>query len=684
MAPCPSGELGLHLDRHPGEGALIDFLARSVRAALGAALVLALTAPGASAATFLVDDDKAECPNAGYTSVEDTIADANMNGPGADTVIVCEGVYAQTGEIPVTGPLTLRGAGAGLVRIEASSPFSAYLLRATGSGPVDVSGVTLAGAPPTIDGAIRWEGTGGTLSASRITNLGSGSVGVFGEGGTGADYTVAGSLVEGYGTAGLLFEGGTAGTLGVTVSNSVIRGAGPQNTAPQDGILVSRGSATTATGNVFGNVISDNRYTPDEAQAAGVRFRNVSAGTFLNDNDIQGNGYGVFNGDGSDCDTSATPVAANANWWGDVDGPSLQPRLGCPAAPLAVTGSPSQGDRISANVNHAFDRVAPRGAPLVPAQPVDAPPAITGLSPADGTEAEPGSQVTVTAAASDDFDIKSVQFRRGATVVKTDVQPPYDAPIDVPPAGQSTSVLVTAVDSSGQTDSEAISLRGKAAAPAPAPDPVTPQQPAEPEDRPPSVAITGPGEGTAISPSAPPRISADAADDRGVARVAFLDDGKVICTDDVAPYDCAYAPTGDDVGRDTLIAIAVDGAGQTAVAFRGVTVQRFDPKLTARTTPRRDRKRPYRYTTTGSLLLPAGVTPEQACTTGGSVSIEFRVGKLRLPQTAPLRPDCSFRTSIAFPSRRSLGNGRIAVSAKFGGNVVLGTAKAPSQKVRAG
>jgi hypothetical protein len=198
------------------------------------------------------------------------------------------------------------------------------------------------------------------------------------------------------------------------------------------------------------------------------------------------------------------------------------------------------------------------------------------------------------------------------------------------------------------------------------------------------VAITGPGEGAEIDPAAPPRLTADASDDRGIARVGFLDDGKVVCTDDTPPYDCAYTPSGDDVGRNTLIAIAVDGAGQTAVDFRAVRVGRFDPKLTARTTPRRDRRRPYRYTTTGTVVLPAGVTPAQACADGGSIAIEFRAGKLRLPQTASLRPDCTFRSSIAFPSRRSLGRGRLAISAKFGGNSVLGTAKARTQKVRAG
>ena len=92
--------------------------------------------------------------------------------------------------------------------------------------------------------------------------------------------------------------------------------------------------------------------------------------------------------------------------------------------------------------------------------------------------------------------------------------------------------------------------------------------------------------------------------------MTFLDDGQVVCTDDTAPYDCAYAPTGADVGRNTLIAIAADGAGQTAVDFRSVEVRRFAPKLTARTTPRRDRKRPYRFTTSGVVLLPSGVTPQ--------------------------------------------------------------------------
>ena len=122
-----------------------------------------------------------------------------------------------------------------------------------------------------------------------------------------------------------------------------------------------------------------------------------------------------------------------------------------------------------------------------------------------------------------------------------------------------------------------------------------------------------------------------------MARVAFLDDGVVVCVDDVAPFECAYKPTGDDVGRNTLIAIAQDGAGQTGVDFRAVGVARFKPALTAATTPKRDKKRPYRYTTSGALVLPAGVTPEQACAGGGTVAVQFTAGKLKLPTTATLQ-----------------------------------------------
>ena len=675
MARSRARSPGLQATRIGGGGSLIDNLARLARAACLAALVLAVPASGASAATWVVDDDMAECPNAGFTSIQDGIDAAQSN----DEVAICPGVYVKS--LVLNSPLTLRGAGAGLVRIEPDAAGS--IVTATGGGPVTISGVTVAGNSQAATTAVSFVETSGTVERSRLTDLGLSANGVRSvvNGSTARSLVVRGSLIEEYGNYGVHAET-TSGDLVGTVENSVVRGRGAISTAGamQDGVQVV---GPNARATINGNLITDNRNSSDESLGAAVRLFNASDATEVVDNDLQGNGYGVFRGEATGtCDGAAGgPVVAERNWWGRAAGPVTEPRP-CPPL-LPVTGSPG-GDRVNSDIDTTDPASTPHGAPVVPAQQPDTPPQVAITSPGDGAAAEPGSPVTVSATASDDFDVKRVEFRRGATLVASDQTPPYSAAVNAPAAGTSQVVTATAVDSSGQTSVAAISLRGTAPPPVTPQQPETPQAPAEPEDRPPTVAITGPAPGAQIDPAVAPRLTADAGDDRGVARVVFLDDGQQVCSDDTAPYDCAYAPTGGDVGRNTLIAIAVDGAGQGAVDFRGVEVRRFNPKLTARTTPKRDRRRPYRYTTTGSVLLPTGVTPAQACSGGGSVAIEFRVGKLRLPQTATLRPDCSFRTSIAFPSRRSLGNGRIAISAKFGGNTVLGTAKAPSQKVRAG
>ena len=127
------------------------------------------------------------------------------------------------------------------------------------------------------------------------------------------------------------------------------------------------------------------------------------------------------------------------------------------------------------------------------------------------------------------------------------------------------------------------------------------------------VAWSAPASGARLSTTAPNTLSATASDDKGIARVDFLDDERTVCSDTTAPYTCDYRPQGDDVGRNTLVAIAVDTSGQTASAVRAVVVPRFAGRLSARTTPSRDTRAPYRFTTTGRLTLPAAVTPAQGC-----------------------------------------------------------------------
>ena len=74
--------------------------------AIAAAAAAFGMAGGAGATSILVvDDDYAQCPNAGYTAIGDAIAAAS---PG-DTILVCPGDYTGEGTILVGQRLSLVG-----------------------------------------------------------------------------------------------------------------------------------------------------------------------------------------------------------------------------------------------------------------------------------------------------------------------------------------------------------------------------------------------------------------------------------------------------------------------------------------------------------------------------------------------------------------------------------------------
>jgi hypothetical protein len=685
---------------------------RTPLAALVAVAALLIAAPAASAAKLVVDDDATECPNRDHSTVQAAVNAAATSG---DTVVVCPGVYRASGGVAITKSLTIKGAGADRVRIEPAAdlrdpapPGGVYEPRDDSgnvisvnspAGAVHISGVTVAGGdasePRGAEAGIVFHNTSGSVSRSRVTdvvpadtadfssNVGYGVV-VFGDAAGSHSFSLSRTVVERYGKGGVLITNlaGSTSTTG-TVEDSVIRGRGPRSEPGQgqNGIQVSGSGASAA---IRRNAIVNHRFLADESASAGVLLFDVDpTASAINDNDFLGNGYGVFNAGPDLCDAAAA-VPAASNYWGNPAGPTVDLSSGplsCPPAIYAPTGDPAQGDRVNgAAVAFATPDTTPHGTPLAPGQATDSAPSVNITAPVDGAEVTPGSNVAVTANATDDFDVRRVDFVRNGTTVASDADgPSYSASVAGPAAGGSIAITAVVRDSAGQTGSDVATVQGRRAA-------TTPRSPSAPEDRPPTVAFASPGPGAAIDPRFLPRLRANASDDRGVARVVFLDDGRVVCTDTAAPFDCAYTPTGDDVGRNTLIAIAQDGAGQTAVDFRPVRVAKFTAtRITARTTPRRDRRRPYRYRTRGKLTLPPGLTAAQACGSGGTVQVQMAAGRLKLPLIAPLRPDCSFRTSIAFPSRRPLGRrGRLTVTTLFPGNDVLAPARAKKQRVRAG
>ena len=87
----------------------------------------------------------------------------------------------------------------------------------------------------------------------------------------------------------------------------------------------------------------------------------------------------------------------------------------------------------------------------------------------------------------------------------------------------------------------------------------------------------------------------------------FYNGERTLCIVKAAPYTCAYRPVDSDLGKDTLVAVAIDNGGLSASAIRTVVVPKFRPaKITATTRPNRIKHAPFTFTTTGALTLPGG------------------------------------------------------------------------------
>lgn len=203
------------------------------------------------------------------------------------------------------------------------------------------------------------------------------------------------------------------------------------------------------------------------------------------------------------------------------------------------------------------------------------------------------------------------------------------------------------------------------------------------DDRPPFVVFTAPNPGQRIPANTSTMLRANAADDRGVARVLFMDDDRVVCTDTAPPYDCDYQPRAEDVNRNTLTAVAIDTAEQGAFVARTVTVPRFNAtQLTARTTPRRDRRRPFRFTTTGRLVLPSALTASRT-TCRGRVSVQVQTGGSTIStRRTNLTRRCTYRSRVTFRVPRRFVRRSLKVTVRFNGNAVVAPRAARSYFIR--
>jgi len=251
--------------------------------ALPVILVITLARPATALATrgaqLVVDDDKVECPNAGFTHIQDAIDAAS---PG-DEIHICKGIYAE--QVAIRKPLKIdadNGAilmpstmQANTTSLFDAAPIATALLVADTTG-VSISGLTVDGvnngisqcAPDLI--GISFQNASGeldhiavrnfTLSAS-LNGCQSGT-GIFVQSGNGgfSKVDIDHCTVHDFQKNGITAD--EKGTVTI-IRRNVVTGIGPTAGAAQNGVQIGFGAA----GSILDNVVTNTVWAPCAAVA---------------------------------------------------------------------------------------------------------------------------------------------------------------------------------------------------------------------------------------------------------------------------------------------------------------------------------------------------------------------------------------------------------------------------------
>jgi hypothetical protein len=466
-------------------------------------------ADAASNTAWVVDDDRAQCPTASFTSIQQAIDFASP----WDTIVVCEGTYEESSTpvnhasnpvatnarngLTITKPLKIKGAGAdkvtimpdqSLATLAGDTPYlrdgggnvitvSRQSLGSTDTNEmfVDISGVTVTSGDTWAEAGIAYFGAAGRVSDSMVGPLkvatGAGELaahphgwgivktGVIQGAGTGTvetELTVTDSLVIGYQSGGILFDGAkgadgaTANTVrtGIEqhgyVTDTVVTGS-RSSVFPQTGIAYTSGS----DGFVRTSRVTDNLYGPDPSRSYGIRLTDAgteTAGALTASRvSVTGNGWAVHNGtaDGSAARTGA-PFVVSKSYVG-----ARYPVAGGPADPVtgaeAISGSgsvtlPSRVGSTPAVVPSTYGEVG------------DALPSGAIVDPFAGTSVAVGTAVAPLVRAADDFAVASVELLADGVPVAESATAPYSFSWTPTAASAGKDVALTAVvtDSAGQ------------------------------------------------------------------------------------------------------------------------------------------------------------------------------------------------------------------------------------------
>jgi nitrous oxidase accessory protein NosD len=246
--------------------------------ALTVILLSVLVCPGAALATrgaqLVVDDDKVECPNAGFTRIQDAIDAAS---PG-DEIHICKGIYVEQVAIRKSlkidadnGAILIPSAmQANTTSLFDSAPIATALLVADTTG-VSISGLTVDGvnsgisqcAPDLI--GITFQNASGELDRTAVRNFKlaaslngcQSGTGIFIQSGNGGVSKVE---IDHCTVHDFQKNGITADEIGTVtiIRRNVVTGIGPTTGAAQNGVQIGFGAA----GSILDNVVTNNVWSP--------------------------------------------------------------------------------------------------------------------------------------------------------------------------------------------------------------------------------------------------------------------------------------------------------------------------------------------------------------------------------------------------------------------------------------
>ncbi len=482
--------------------------------------------PGSN--TWTVDDDKAQCPNAEFTKIQDAVEYASP----WETIVVCPGTYEESSTpvnsnpnpvqagamngLTIAKPLKIKGAGANEVKIRPAASLGASLagtapyLRDGGGNVVtisrqslgssdydenfvEISGVTIESPNAYAEAGVSFFNTSGRISDSVVGPIkratgaaelaakphGWGIVAAnsllgAGEGTISRQVTVDDTYVHGYQSGGILFDDakGTDGNAANTVASGIKEAGYVHRTVVQgngpSSLIPQTGIQyhAGAGGFISESSISGNVFPTEQRKSVGILLTGAETlGWSASGSWISGNGYGVFNADIANSAVQlAAPATATGNYWGPAGPPIEGPSLLGPG----IEGV--SGKDTAANPSVLFEPVTGSAPNLtgVPATVADSDPTGSIVNPADGEEVEVGEPVEPIVTADDDFGVKSVSLTADGKAVESESESPYafEWTPGKADAGKTVTLEATIVDSSGQATTSSIEV-DVAAEPAP-------------------------------------------------------------------------------------------------------------------------------------------------------------------------------------------------------------------------